>query len=424
MKKKYYKIIAVLVIMLMGFSISGNAQSSEVIDIYKLIEQKNFFKAREYYKQKSENIPIEHNLFIEATLDNAFNNLEASERKIEKLIKQSNAIPDSLMLQLYRLKEDNAVKQFRYKEAKEVVKAILSQYKSLLNENEISDFENNNKIWAALENELPQNIIIANDNYINIKKDIAGLSNLSVKVANDSLDFVFDTGANISTTIKSVAQQLNMKIIPTDIEVGSITGNKVNAQLAVCKELKINNIVVQNAIFLVFDDKEMAFPQIDYQIYGIIGYPIISAMKEVQITRDGYFIVPQTETQIFEDSNMALNGLTPLIYIDGKHYTFDTGADSTMLYYPYYIENRMEIDKNHQIEHIIFGGAGGHKQFDGFKIDVAFNVLGKEVILNNINLLKEPIDDEQKVYGNIGQDIIQKFDKMTLNFNKMFIKFD
>src|SRR5690606_10174435 len=171
----------------------------EVIEIYKLIEQKNFFKAREYYKQKSEDISIEYNLLIEATLDNAFNNLEASERKIEKLIKQSSTIPDSLMLQLYRLREDNAIKQFRYKEAKEVVKTILSQYKSLLNENEISDLENNGKIWGALENELPQHVIIANDNNIPIKKDIAGLSNLNVKVGNDSLDFVFDTGANIST---------------------------------------------------------------------------------------------------------------------------------------------------------------------------------------------------------------------------------
>src|SRR5690606_38674200 len=100
MKKKYYKLIAVLVIMLMGCTISGKAQGNEVIEIYKLIEQKNFFKAREYYKQKSEDISIEYNLLIEATLDNAFNNLEASERKIEKLIKQSSTIPDSLMLQL------------------------------------------------------------------------------------------------------------------------------------------------------------------------------------------------------------------------------------------------------------------------------------------------------------------------------------
>ncbi|WP_308993442.1 retropepsin-like aspartic protease [Mariniflexile litorale] len=424
MKTGISKHLAVVALLLIGFTLSGNAQSSELIEIHKLIKQKDFFKAMEYYKQKREAIPTGYGLVIEATLDNAFNNLEASDRKIAELMKKTYLIPDSLMLQLYRLKEDNAVKLFKYKEAKEAVSIILDQYKPLVDENEISDLENNNKIWTALENEPPQHVIINNDNRIKIKKDKAGLNNLSVVVANDSLDFVFDTGANISTTIKSIAQKLNMKIIPSDIQVGSITGIKVNAQLAVCKELKINNIIVKNAIFLVFDDKDMAFPQIDYQIYGIIGFPIISAMKEIQITHDGYFIVPQTETTLFGDSNMALNGLTPLIYIDGKHYTFDTGADSSMLYHPYYIENKIEIDKNHKIEPISFGGAGGHKQFDGFKIDAVFNILGKEVILNNIDLLKEPLGDKQKVYGNIGQDFIQKFEKMTLNFSKMFIKFD
>lgn len=42
-----------------------------------------------------------------------------------------------------------------------------------------------------------------------------------------------------------------------------------------------------------------------------------------------------------------MNGLTPLIYIDGKHYSFDTGADNMQLYHSYYLENQSEIDENY-----------------------------------------------------------------------------
>lgn len=39
-------------------------------------------------------------------------------------------------------------------------------------------------------------------------------------------------------------------------------------------------------------------------------------------------------------------------------------------------------------------------------------------------VLKEPIESNNNYYGNIGQDLIGKFEKITINFDKMFIKFD
>jgi hypothetical protein len=44
-------------------------------------------------------------------------------------------------------------------------------------------------------------------------------------------------------------------------------------------------------------------------------------------------------------------------------------------------------------------------------------------LLKKINLLKSKIKNET-VYGNIGQDIIRQFSKMTLNFKDMFIHFN
>ncbi|MDM1295724.1 hypothetical protein HX021_15640 [Sphingobacterium sp. N143] len=69
------------------------------------------------------------------------------------------------------------------------------------------------------------------------------------------------------------------------------------------------------------------------------------------------------------------------------------------------------------------GDAGGKAEYEGFKIDHTFPMMGKKITLRNISLLKNKIDKET-VYGNIGQDLIQQFEKMTLNFNHMFVYFD
>ena len=416
--------IVIAFLTLLSLNVWGQTKNTAFIQIYDLIEQKNFFKAKEIYDLQKKDLSDTHQKFVEAFLDNAFNRLDESNNQINQLIKAESNLPDSLILELYKIKEDNYVKLFDYKEAKNALITILKDYKDLLSENEINGIENSLKIWSALENEPKQKTFIKDAVRLKIEKDKVGLNNLKVSKGKDSLNFIFDTGANLSTVSKSTAQQFGMKIIPVDIEVGTITGEKVPAQIAVCPEFKLDNIEILNSIFLVLDDNALAFPQIDYQIYGVLGFPVIEALREIQITRDGYFIVPKEETKNSFESNMAMDGLTPLIYINQRHFTFDTGADRTLFYHSYYIENQKEIDKNYKPEKISFGGAAGRKEFDGYVISVNINILDKEITLKDIQLLKEKIKDSETVYGNIGQDLIKQFHKMTMNFDRMFIKFD
>lgn len=416
--------MVITLLTLLSLNIFGQTQNTAFVQIYDLIEQKNFFKAEEIYNLKRKDLSTTYLKFIEVFLDNAFNRLEESNNKIAHLIKTENNLSDSLILELYQTKVDNSVKLFDYKEAKNTLNTIFASYKNLLSEDDKNWMENNLKMWTALEYEPKQRVIIKETNRLKMIKDKAGLNNLRISTEKDTVNFIFDTGANLSTTSETTAKKLRMKIIPVDIEVGAITGEKVPAQLAVCPVLKLGNIEIQNTIFLVLEDKGLSFPQIDYQIYGILGFPVIEALREIQITQDDYFIVPREKTKIKHQPNMAMNGLTPLIYIDGRHFTFDTGADATMLYHSYYIENQNEIDSNYQPAKISFGGAGGKKEFDGYIICQNFNVLDKEITLKNIHLLKEKIKNNETVYGNIGQDLIKQFNKMTLNFDYMFIKFD
>lgn len=428
LKKSFWKIKlmdkTIVSVLLFVFALSfGQTNNSAFNGLYSQIKEKNFFKAREIFEGERKDLPVEYQYFTEAVLDNAFNKPEESNQKIKQLEKVKKILPDSLMLKIWYIKEDNYMKQYDYAEAKNAVEIVLKQYDHLLTEDKRNDLRNNLKIWTALKDEPRQKVIINGNTRLKMEKDVANLKNLKISTGEETTNFIFDTGANISTISRSAAQRLKMKMIPAGIDVDAITGISVKADLTVCKKLMLGNITMENVVFLVFEDIALSFPQIHYQINGILGFPVIEALKEVQLTQDDYFMVPDKETKIKTPSNMAIDGLSPLIFIDGKHFTFDTGADQTMLYAPFYLENKKDIDKQYQVVKIGMGGAGGKAEYDGFKINHTFNIFGKQISLKGVNVLKNKINKET-VYGNIGQDVIRQFNKMTLNFDQMFIKFD
>lgn len=413
-------IIYFLLVLILNSCNSKNTDAFN--EIYALTEQNNFFKAKDLYETSKNELSRSHQDYIRAVLDNAFNRLKKSEETIAHLLLDKSNLTDSLQVKLYETQYDNQIKLYEYKKAKRTIERLVNNYKEYLDSTQISDYQNNLKICNALENVPPQKVDIQHS-VIKMEKDKAGLNTLKVLANDDSLQFIFDTGANFSTTSISVAKKSGMKLLPTNIRVGSITGNFVSTQLAVCEKLELGNIKIHNVVFLVMPDEMLSFPQIDYQIYGILGFPIIEALKEIRINQNGDFIVASTKSYS-EKSNMAMKGLTPLINLDNKHFTFDTGADKTILYQLFYQENKQEIDRNYQPQKISFGGAGGLKEFEGFSINYTFNVNGKQVTLDNIDLLKEKIKENETVYGNIGQDLIQKFNTMIINFDKMFISFE
>ncbi|MDP4227209.1 MAG: retropepsin-like aspartic protease [Bacteroidota bacterium] len=413
-----------LLLSLPQIIIYGQTRNDYFKEIYSQIEKNNYFKAKEIYDLRRNELSVTCQKTLEAFLDNAFNRLIKSQQDISYVLREKNSVPDSLKFRLFKIREDNFLKTYNYRGAKKTASFILKNYKNYLSLREKEDEENNLKTYSALKNAPSQKVVILQNTEIKMIKDIAGLKNLKVSANHDTLNFIFDTGANFSTTSQSVAKRLKMNIIPGLIEVNTSTGVKVKAQLAVCKQLNLGNIEIRNAVFLVLPDQSLSFPQIKYQIYGILGYPVIESFREVQITRDGNFIVPKNETVFLGNSNLSMNGLAPLICIEGKHYTFDTGADHTLLYRLFYIEHQEEIDKSYKPQKISFGGAAGRSEFEGYIIDHTFNFCGKTFNLKGIQLLKEKINDDETVYGNIGQDFILQFNKMTLNFDHMFIRLE
>ncbi|MEL1244412.1 retropepsin-like aspartic protease [Flavobacterium sp. DGU11] len=417
--------------LLLLFTITCNAQknatkaSAEYRHAQQLLKDKDYFNARDYISINDKHFSKFERLVLQANTDNIFNRASQSNEKIvEAFNKFPDQLSDSLQLSLRRLKHANHARLFQYAEANAVVKDILATPTRFLDAAEIADYYNMGNIWTLLAGQPKQEVIVSEATFIKMKRDKAQLTNLPVKAGNVTIDFIFDTGANLSTVTETTAVKLGMKILGGSIQVGSITGATVNAKMAICPQFTIGSITIKNAVFLVFPDSALAFPQIDYQINGIIGFPVIEAMKEIQVTQEDEFIVPKNMTAK-SGQEMALDFLTPVIKINDEYYTFDTGAVSTSLYTKYLEKHKDEIIGAYKETDLDFGGAGGMTTKRGYSVNLPLIINSKQLTLEGVQLFTEKIDSEEShFYGNIGQDLIKQFQKMTINFSAMFVKFD
>ncbi len=393
--------------------------------ILESAREKDFFSAQERLLSEGNRLSEAERHVLNAITANAFNDINSSESSIELLMKDyRDELPDSISRILLDLVQDNASKRYDYKRAKEAVNRIVQNYGKHLSSEKMKDYQNSLKLWTILQDEPPQEVVLS-DVDIEMIQDVAGLRNLPIHVAEDTVNFIFDTGANLSTVTRSTALKAGMTILSDSIEVGAITGESVYAQMAVCKEFLLDRIIVRNAVFIVLDDEQLAFPQINYQINGIIGFPVIEALGEIQITKDGWFRVHERAGSDHQEKNLALDQLTPVIRIDGKHYNFDTGADHTMLFKRFFDEHKDEIESTSTLSEINFGGAGGLTTQQGYHIDLPLTINGQKIELSDVPVLTEETRGKWRdIYGNIGQDLIKKFDMMTINFRAMYIRFD
>jgi len=400
-----------------------------VKELLELNEGKNYFDMQVKFNTGKAKLSCEHINFFDAILNNVFNNPKASNNAIDEIINSKNTLEDSLLKTLYSKKYNNHERLFEYAKVAKTVSEMRDKFKSSLDSLEDANLENNFNFYNPLKNIPRQELVIESDVTIQMERDKANLLNVETFFLDEKINMIFDTGANISVVRKSYVEKLGMKLIESDFSVGSATGIKVKSELALAEEFKIGDIIIKNAIFMVLKDEDLSFPLPGgYEIYGIIGYPIIEAMKEIHFTKDNQLYIPKNPIE-YSLNNMAIDGLIPIIKTihkgDVMPFQLDTGAQITSLYHPFYKKFESDIVANNEKTKFGSGGAGGAVEYEGYMLNnIQLNIADNEATLNGLRLHIEKIkEDEVELYGNLGQDYITQFDKMILSFEYSSIVF-
>lgn len=388
-----------------------------------LYDKRQFFDLRDQLNE-AKNADA---LFYRGVIENKFNRPDASISTLKNFIATAGKAP-SLLREAYTLLADNYVKTYRYMEAARTYETILAKFSNTLTEREKSSYQNVLGLWKGLSRVKPQKATFRGDSQIQMKREMVGLM-IPVTVGAATEPFIFDTGANLSTTTESMAAKLGLQIIDVPFDVGSITGNIVKAKIGVAKKLKLGNVTFENVAFIVFPDKALYIEQIKYQINGIIGFPVIRALKEFTLTRSLQLNIPLKPGK-FTSANLAIDGLMPLIagVYGGKRlaFAFDTGARTSSLYPPFFKAFEKEIMADGESTTASITGAGGSKQVSAFKLkDVSIEFGGKTPVFKTVEVLtQETTANSRYFYGNIGRDMIDQFEKMTISFTAMSVVFE
>ncbi|MCI0472538.1 MAG: retroviral-like aspartic protease family protein, partial [Ignavibacteria bacterium] len=314
-----------------------------------------------------------------------------------------------------------------YKNALSASTILRNKYSRFLDEEEKEDLPDEIALWNALKNEPVQKTKTDGGTTVQMKKDIAGLWNIPVTIGDTTLDFVFDTGANVSVLTESAANKLGIRILGSGIKVGTATDIKVDSKAGICTDMQIGKIVIKNVALLILPDEALTFGPF-YKITGIIGIPVIKALNEITINKDNVLTISNTPVNNI-CSNFCFEGFTPVIQMihnsDSLSFIFDSGAMNTMLYKPYYDLYKPEIEKNYELTEIVIGGAGGNRKVKGYHLKGVSLTSGNAAAeLIKTSLLIENIKKRNSYfYGNLGQDFIMQFGELVINYGRMYIEF-
>lgn len=420
------RVICCVVVLICSVTITTNSQSDR--DIERLYAQKQYFDLRDALR-KYQADQSAHLDFYRGVVSNKFNQPLLSIKYLQQYLKREGGGNNSLSMDCYELLAEDYIHIYEYRKAAETYRLLLGKFERQLKADKVKEIRNDTILFNALSEAPPQSAQIEGVTQLRTSRDKASLINIPIEIGARQMAWVFDTGANLSSITASCAKQMGVKIIDSYFEVGTSTNVKVKARAGIAPVIKIGQVTIRNVALLVFEDKDLFFPQIDYQINGILGLPVITALGELTFTRNGDLIIPE-KPHTYDEQNLCLDGLMPLISgtYNGKRlaFKFDSGADSSALSHRFFKEYEHELKAHHTLATTKFAGAGGAMEAKSYRLEkLTLEVSGKKAEFAEIRGLIDPLNEsDHYIYGTLGQDLIKQFERMTLNFKSMNVFFD
>lgn len=398
----------------------------------QLFDEKRFFELNEL--MEANNVEWKNSCegkFYRAFINNAFGKIASSDSVIKTVLNECKAeLPDSMKYLMYELLIDNYTKESKYKEALHYYKILYTTEDQSITELKKHSYNNMIQLFNAIA-DLPALFVnTANkSHFLPFHKNAIGHYVTPVTRNNSTENFVFDSGANMSVITQSMAEKMSIRIIDDcSMDVHTSTEQVIKARVGYAENLKIGDLEVNHAIFLVLPDELLNFNAINYKINGIIGYPIMRELGEMIISKEGLLCVMPIPSYK-NINNLFMDGLSPILQTqhDGQtvQMLFDTGSTGSQLFKRFYTKFKDQTEAKGEKTNINMGGAGGIVQLNCYAWrNFPITIANKNIHIPLIHIITDDIGNNNKVAdGVIGQNVADEFDEMVLNLKDMYLIF-
>lgn len=431
------KIKKLLPILLFLGSMNAFSQTADE-EITFWVNSGDYLQLKQRYQEEKDNIKSPTiKLLAEAFINTAFNKPDKAIKVLSELIAkhQENLGLNGITTCITMLAE-NLRYQGKYLSAADMIMSYINQTDSFngLDENTRTILLSQCAMAAMGELMKPEierpakNCvvpIIENDKFL--KHAFYINANLNGK----NVPFLFDTGCDGYATnmvTEKFARENNIKIIDETVVVYGITDGSV--KLGYADKMYIGEITYKNVAFLVAPGDNL-LPTDTLQLDAVLGSVFMKAMKECQIyPKEKKIVFPLRQTELpSTGSNMMLKGGQPYIeaFTNEERLLmhFDTGG-SLDLSAKYFAEHEDEVKANGRLkEGGGIGGFGGVKFIKKYMLkNFPIQSGGSSVTIPEIAVLTNDGVVFDQYDGLIGADFIRLHTKTTVNFDKMFVRFE
>ena len=365
-----------------------------------------------------------HDLFAGVLADRT-NHLDDAITLLTPLASDTSLSPTRLALVLGSLADAN-LKLFRYAQASALYTRLLTEAPSGLSPALLKDDQDDADTIKLLLDAPPQTIDInaPGTTLTDIPTHSDHLKSITadLTVHNITAPWILDTGANFSVVSESFARQLGLTLSTGVAHTQGATGAENPLRVAILDTLPIGTATLHNVVLLVLPDANLTI-QSGWKsrvIPAILGYPVFQALSVIRFTHDHHFQAGPTLPLTGDSSPIYMEKLNILFSARthnlSRPFLFDSGADATTFFLPYYRE--FTADFLHEKQGTRNGyGAGGTSTDQVFILDhVDLELANRIIDLQHIAVFKNPqntLSDEYE--DSLGRDFISSLDSLTLD---------
>jgi len=258
-------------------------------------------------------------------------------------------------------------------------------------------------------------------------RDALGLTDVPVFVDAQSHDWMLDPTAPFNLICRSTAKEVGLKVSEEFATIHTLTGRPMKVHVTVIPRLTVGTVTYRNMTAFVFEDADYYFPQTQYQVRGVLGYPAVSALGSIAITAQSRIEVQPGERgeRITTGARFFLDGDQIIAALgkagDERMYSIDASGQQTYLSSRYYAEHTDDF-ANQKMQLAKFPGAQNKAPVATYTAETVNLQVGETPFtFHFVPVLTQPLSDVaiDDTYGKLGMDALENLKSYTFDYRTM-----